>query len=106
MHYPPPSSACQVWYNGNEFVVAIPPRPGCDKGHCVRFDADLDGFRLLMFMLKERHRDPDARLGSPAVPIQSMIDALRSTTKEPIKAKGPRTAQLREPALSLEDLGL
>jgi hypothetical protein len=114
MRYPPPSYALQCWYADGRIRVAIPASRPDGQGHVVELDADPDGVKTLLFLLKQRVAVNGSRLGEPGVPTQAMLNALATSIKittvvktthkvEPQKGKKPRPAKQH---LTLEDLEL
>jgi len=108
MRYPPPAYALQCWFTEGKIRIAVPPSQPGGKGHCIDVECDADGVKTLMFLLKQRVTVKDARIGSPGVPTQEMLNALNTQIKltTVVPKNGPRALEKKTGALSLEDLGL
>lgn len=117
MTYPPPSHALMIWLgpDGN-WMVAIPPLPGSDKGHTLMVPASPQGMRVIDTIMKERRvafGRPTAKIGHKASPTQYDLREIEKALKgRPITKLPPRTAKrvdrlLKEALdINLEELGL
>lgn len=78
--YPPPAHAVMIWRSGDQLMIRVPPAPGHDKGHVLNFPFDTAGVGALKLVLTHREAEPSAKIGTRAVPVQSMLRAMKITT--------------------------
>ena len=86
---PTPAHAITIWLGSSRagapptIFCAIPPTT-TDAGHTLTIPADAKGVDVLLSLLRARVMlKPTDRIGTPSVPLQAMIDALRTSTKQP-----------------------
>lgn len=48
--------------------------PGNDRGHAIRVPIDMRGVAFLRHLLQERAEASDARIATPATPVQDMVE--------------------------------
>jgi hypothetical protein len=87
--YSPPSFAASIWLSPSGAVtLGFPPSPGHSGGHTVTLassDETLLG-RLLLRVLRERAKQPQAKLGQKAAPTQAMLEKLaKESTLRPFR---------------------
>lgn len=87
MHYPLPSHAVSVWLGqtpaGDECLfIALPPNPGAAHGSTITLPLTTPGFITLADLLRHRSRAERPTIGTPGVPLQSMVEALLRSDAE------------------------